>query len=130
MLCPVVIVSGYLGINQETHIFGIPMCDNPLSIAAVTVFFGMLIGAADPLRKLSGVITNVNNGMAAANLLYPMMDIQSRVVDPANPVPVPSPHQRIDFRDVTFSYDGVHNVLQSATLTINVGDHLAIFCPI
>ncbi len=129
MLCTGVIVSGYLVINQETHIFGIPMCDNPLSIAAVTVFFGMLIGAADPLRKLSGVITNVNNGMAAANLLYPMMDIQSLVVDPANPVPVPSPHQQIDFRDVTFSYDGMHNVLQSVNLTINVGDHLAIVGP-
>ena len=31
------------------------MTDQPLSVAAVTVFFALLIGAADPLRKLSGV---------------------------------------------------------------------------
>ena len=42
MLCTGLIVSGYLVINQETHIFGIPMSDQPLSMAAVTVFFGML----------------------------------------------------------------------------------------
>lgn len=129
MLCTGVVVSGYLVINQETRILGIPMTDKPLSIAASTVFFGMLIGAADPLRKLSGVITNVNNGMAAANLLYPMLDIQSRVVDPANPVPVPSPHKQIEFRDVTFSYDGTHSVLQNVNLTIHGGDHLAVVGP-
>ena len=129
MLCTGVVVSGYLVINQETRILGIPMSDNPLSVAAVTVFFGMLIGAADPLRKLSGVITNVNNGMAAANLLYPMLDIQSRVVDPAHPVPVPSPHKQIEFRDVTFTYDGAHQVLQNVNLTIHVGDHLAVVGP-
>ena len=89
MLCTGVIVSGYLVINQETQIFGIPMSDQPLSIAAVTVFFGMLIGAADPLRKLSTVITGVNNGMAAANLLYPMLDMKSRLVEPAAPKPLP-----------------------------------------
>ena len=129
MLCTGVIVSGYLVINQETKIFGIPMSDQPLSIPAVTVFFGMLIGAADPLRKLSTVITGVNNGMAAANLLYPMLDIQSRLVESESPKPLPSPHQQIEFRDVSFSYDGEHEVLQHVNLTIRRGEHLAVVGP-
>src|SRR5262249_39869647 len=65
MLCTGVIVSGYLVINQQTKIFGIPLSAEPLTLPQVTVFFAMLVGAADPLRKLSSVITNVNNGMAA-----------------------------------------------------------------
>jgi len=129
MLCTGVIVSGYLVINQETSIFGIPMSDEPLSIALVTVFFGMLIGAADPLRKLSGVITSVNTGMAGANLLYPMLDIQSRLVEPPSPLPLPSPHRQIEFRDVSFSYDGTQEVLRNVNLTIERGDHLAVVGP-
>jgi ATP-binding cassette subfamily B protein/subfamily B ATP-binding cassette protein MsbA len=129
MLCTGVIASGYLVIHQETRIFGIPMCDEPLGIASVTVFFGMLIGAADPLRKLSGVITGVNNGMAAANLLYPLLDIPSRLIETDSPRPLPSPHQQIEFRDVSFSYDGVHEVLQNVNVTINVGEHLAVVGP-
>jgi ATP-binding cassette subfamily B protein/subfamily B ATP-binding cassette protein MsbA len=129
MLCTGVIVSGYLVINQETKIFGIPMSDQPLSIALVTVFFGMLIGAADPLRKLSTVITGVNNGMAAANLLFPLLDIKSRLVESPSPQTLPTPHRQIEFRDVAFSYDGSREVLKDVNLTINVGDHLAVVGP-
>ncbi|MCI0335152.1 MAG: ABC transporter ATP-binding protein/permease [Planctomycetes bacterium] len=129
MMCTGVIVSGYLVINQETHIFGIPMCERPMSITLVTVFFAMLIGAADPLRKLSSVITGVNNGMAAAGLLYPMLEIKSYLVEATNPKPLPSPHERIEFRGVHFSYDGIQKVLENVDLTIARGDHLAIVGP-
>src|SRR5262249_12718070 len=111
MLCTGVIVSGYLVINQQTKILGIPLSDQPLTLPQVTVFFAMLVGAADPLRKLSSVITNVNNGMAAANILYPLLDIQSRLKESEHPVPLPRPLPQIEYRDVSFSYDGVQEVL-------------------
>lgn len=44
ILCTGVVVSGYLVINQETHILGIKMSDKPLSITLVTVFFALLVG--------------------------------------------------------------------------------------
>jgi ATP-binding cassette, subfamily B, bacterial MsbA len=129
MLCTGVIASGYLVINQETRIFGIPMTDQPLGIATVTVFFGMLIGAADPLRKLSTVISGVNNGMAAANLLYPMLDVQSRLTESATPKQLPSSHGQIEFRDVSFTYNGAHWALWYVNLTVNRGEHVAVVGP-
>jgi ATP-binding cassette subfamily B protein/subfamily B ATP-binding cassette protein MsbA len=129
MLCTGLAVSSYLTINHATHIFGIRMTDQPLSIAMVTVFFGMLIGAADPLRKLSSVITGINTGMAAANTLYPILDLQSRLVEVDSPKPLKKPHRKIEFRDVNFSYDGVNDVLTAVNLTINCGDHLAVVGP-
>ncbi len=129
MLCTGIIVSSYLVINQQTAIFGIKMTDEPLSVAAVTVFFGLLIGAADPLRKLSGVITGINTGMAASNILYPLFDIQPTVAEPANPVPFPSPHHTIEFNDIRFSYDGIQNALEGVSLTIERGEHLAVVGP-
>jgi ATP-binding cassette, subfamily B, bacterial MsbA len=129
MLCMGVIVSGYLVISKQTKIFGIPMSDQPLNMPQLTIFFAMLVGAADPLRKLSSVLTGINNGMAAANLLYPLLDVQSHVVESTNPVPLPSPHERIEFRDVTFSYDSVHPVLHNVSLAIDQGERLAIVGP-
>ena len=129
MLCIGVVVSGYLVINQETRIFGIPMSDHPLSITSVTVFFGFLIGAADPLRKLSGVIAGVNTGMAAANILYPLLDVESQLVEAKHPKPLPSPHREIEFRDVSFSYDGMQQALQNVDLVIELGEHLAVVGP-
>ena len=102
ILCTGVIVSGYLVINQETHIFGIPMSDKPLSITLVTVFFAMLVGASDPLRKLSTVISGINSGMAAAGLLYPILETKSVLVEPASPKVLPKPHRQIEFKDISF----------------------------
>jgi ATP-binding cassette subfamily B protein/subfamily B ATP-binding cassette protein MsbA len=129
MLCTGVIVSGYLVINQQTHIFGIRMSQEPMTITLFTVFFAMLIGASDPLRKLSGVISGINNGMAAANLLYPILEIDSKLVVPKTPRPFPSPHQEIEFRDVCFSYDGARQVLDDVKLLVRCGEHLAIVGP-
>jgi ATP-binding cassette, subfamily B, bacterial MsbA len=129
IMCTGVIVSGYLVINQETKILGIPMADQPLSITLVTVFFAMLIGAADPLRKLSSVITGVNNGMAAANLLYPLLDIKSQVVEQDRPRPLLPAHKQIEFREVSFSYDGSRQVLEHVNLAIPRGERLAVVGP-
>ncbi|MCC6493211.1 MAG: ABC transporter ATP-binding protein [Pirellulales bacterium] len=129
MLCTGLIVSSYLVLNQQTRLFGIPMADQPMSIPSVTVFFGMLIGAADPLRKLSGVINGVNTGMAAANMLYPMLDSKSQLVEPLQPKSLPAPHRKIEFRNVTFSYDGANDVLHNVSLVINSGEHLAVVGP-
>ncbi len=129
MLCTALGVAAYLLINQETSIFGITITSQPLSAAAVTVFFGLMIGAADPLRKLSGVITGINTGMAAANILYPLLDQQSRIVDPPNPKTVARPHRQIEFRNVGFSYDGSHLVLRNVNLTIPFGERLAVIGP-
>jgi ATP-binding cassette subfamily B protein/subfamily B ATP-binding cassette protein MsbA len=118
-----------LVINQETHIFGIPMADKPLSITLMTVFFALLIGASDPLRKLSSVITGVNNGMAAAGILYPILDMKPYLVETTTPKPLPARHERIEFRDIHFTYDGIQKVLEGVNLTIGRGDHLAIVGP-
>ncbi|HEX5471795.1 MAG TPA: ABC transporter ATP-binding protein, partial [Lacipirellulaceae bacterium] len=129
MLCMGVVVSGYLVINQATHIFGIPMASKPLSITQVTVFFAMLIGASDPLRKLSTVITGINSGMAAAGILYPILEIKPCLAETESPKKLPTPHNRIEFRDIQFSYDGLQTVLDHVNLTIDRGEHLAIVGP-
>jgi ATP-binding cassette subfamily B protein/subfamily B ATP-binding cassette protein MsbA len=129
MLCSGVIVSAYLVLNQSTTIFGIPMCDEPFNVPSMTVFFGMLIGTADPLRKLSGVITGVNNGMAAANMLYPLLELQSYVVESPSPKSLPVPHERIEFRNVSFSYDGIQEILRHVDLSIQRGERLAVVGP-
>ena len=42
---------------------------------------------------------------------------------------LPKRHNRIEFRDVRFSYDGLQTVLDTVNLTVNRGDHLAIVGP-
>ncbi len=118
--------AAYLVITQKTHIFGIHMADQPITVTELTVVFGLLVGATEPLRKLSGAISGINSGSAAANLLYPLLDAQTQNVDPLNPQCLSGPHRTIEFRDVTFSYDGKQDVLINVNLTIPFGERLAV----
>ncbi|TWT37102.1 Lipid A export ATP-binding/permease protein MsbA [Posidoniimonas corsicana] len=126
MLCTGLLTSSYLVLNQETSIFGIPMTSAPLSVPAVTVFLGFLIGAADPLRKLSRVIAGINSGMAAANIIYPLLERDHWIRDPEGEPRQVGRIKTIEFRDAVFSYDGSTEVLRGVNLTIHDRDRIAI----
>lgn len=126
MLCVGMIASAYLVLNQATSIFGIPISSQPLSVTSVTVFLGMLIGATDPLRKMSRVIAGINNGMAAANMLHPFLGMESSLTEPDEPLELAEPVESIELRGVCFSYDGVNQVLDHTDLTINTKERIAI----
>lgn len=126
MLCVGMIASAYLVLNQETKIFGIPISSHPLSVTSVTVFLGMLIGATDPLRKMARVVSGINNGMAAANMLHPFLGMESSLAEPSEPLPLNQPIDSLELRDVFFAYDGVNHVLQNTNLTIRARERVAI----
>ncbi|ADB17933.1 ABC transporter related protein [Pirellula staleyi DSM 6068] len=129
MIAISLLVGGYLVINQETHIFHIRMSDTPLSISQMMVFFGMLIGASDPIRKLSGVISGVNTGTVAASMIYPLLDRESLIVEAKHPQTVARPHGLLEFKNITFGYDPADPILKGIDLTIPFGEKLAIVGP-
>jgi len=129
MVATSIAVGAWLVINQETHIFGIPMTEQPMTVPGIMIFFGFLIGASDPVRKLSGVITGLNVGIVGAQGLYPLLDTPSKLVEAANPRKLPSPHREILLAGVSFSYDGIDTVLKDVDLTIGFGERVAIVGP-
>lgn len=51
---------------------------------------------------------------------------QSNAPDPADPLPPPQDMPSIEFRDVCFSYDGEHNVLDHLSFSLAPGERLAL----
>ena len=129
MVATSIAVGAWLVINQETQIFGITMTDRPMTVPGIMVFFGLLIGASDPVRKLSGVLTGLNMGVVGAQAIYPLLDTPSRLRAAEHPRSLPSPHREIRLRNVSFSYDGIDTVLKDANLTIGFGERVAIVGP-
>ncbi len=129
MVATSIAVGAWLVINQETQIFGITMTDRPMTVPGIMVFFGMLIGASDPVRKLSGVFTGLNTGVVGAQALYPLLDSPSKLREAAEPKSLPSPHREITLRNVSFSYDGIDTVVKNVNLSIGFGERVAIVGP-
>ncbi|MFO0914032.1 MAG: ABC transporter ATP-binding protein [Pirellulales bacterium] len=129
VVCLALLAGAYLTLNQETHVFGIRMSDRPLSIASLLVFYGMLIGASDPGRKMSEVMSVLQGAVAASDRLFPLLESEPTIASPAEPLELGGPVRKIEFRHVTFGYHPGHTVLHNIHFDIRAGETLAIVGP-
>lgn len=124
-----ILAGGYLVVNKETHLLGMKMCDQPLNVGQVLMFFGFLIGASDPAKKLSEVWSGLQRGIAATSRVFEVIDQPVRVVDPVNPRTTPRPHREISFNQVGYQYPSGPVVLRGIDMTIKQGETVAIVGP-
>jgi len=124
-----ILAGGYLVLSGKQHLFGIRMSDQPLSFSHVILFFGFLIGASDPARKLADVWSSLQRGIAASSRVYEIIDAPIRVRDPEVAVNVARPHGAIHFRDVVYRYPSGPQVLRGVNLSITHGETVALVGP-
>tara|TARA_R110002049_G_scaffold4601_5_gene32586 strand:- start:814154 stop:816166 length:2013 start_codon:yes stop_codon:yes gene_type:complete len=124
-----ILAGGYLVLSGNVHLFGIRMSDQPLSFSHVLLFFGFLIGASDPARKLADVWSHLQRGIAASSRVYEIIDAPIRVTEPASPIRVARPHQRIHFQNVSYQYPSGPQVLRGIDLSIRHGETVAVVGP-
>ena len=125
-----VMAGGYLVLNETLfmQVFGldIRMCDAPMSFGRLMLFFGFLIGVADPLRKLGNVYNHVQAGAVAADRVFPLIDQKPAINDPASPVKIPAGALRVQFDDVRFEYEAGNPILNGVSGVIEAGKSMAI----
>ncbi len=126
MIAVTVCAGAYLIVNQQTHIFFLKICDQPLSPSDLMIFFAMLIGASDPLRKMSGVMSSIYGGALAAESLYQMLDHPKQLKEPEFPVTIPSPHSHLTIQQLSFGYSPETTVLHDVSLDIPFGQTVVI----
>jgi len=123
------LAGAYLVLSNETHLFGIPMCDRPLSLASLLLFYGLLAGVADPVRKLSDVFTGIQRAAAAADRIYERLDREPRVRDAERPVPLPAKRRDLVFDNVDFEYVPGKPILRGVNLDVPFGRTIAVVGP-
>lgn len=104
MLVLAITAGAYLIIYQKTSLFGIPTSSRPLDLGTLVLFYGFLIGASDPARRLSDVFTNIQSACAAADRVYEVIDRDSAIKDCANPRRLSEFKQSIVFENVWYEY--------------------------
>ncbi len=126
MITVSVLAGGYLVLNNSLHLGGIRMCSAPMTFGSLMMFFGFLIGIADPLRKMADVYNMVQGGVVAADRVFPLIDQVPAVRDPENPKTLPTGELAIEFDDVRFAYEPGKPILNGVCETIAAGTSLAI----
>ncbi len=123
------LAGAYLAMGGETHLFGFRMSQRPLNLGALFLFYGLLAGAADPLRKLSDVFLSLQRAAAASARIYTMLDRQSKICDPQHPRPLGRHNRDLVFDNVHFAYRADQPVLKTINLSIPFGQTVALVGP-
>ena len=79
-----------------------------------------------PVKKLSKLNNTVQQGLAAADRIFDVLETESEIEDPIHPKPVQAGSHRITFDDVSFSYDGAETVLKNINLDVKPGEVIAL----
>jgi ATP-binding cassette subfamily B protein/subfamily B ATP-binding cassette protein MsbA len=126
MVAITVCAGAYLVVNKQTHLLFLKVCDTPMSVTDLLIFFGLLIGASDPLRKLSGVSVMIYQGMVSSELLYGILNAKPVLPVPAEPKKLLGRHHQLSLKDVSFHYHPSQPVLSNVSLEIPFGKTVAL----
>lgn len=129
IICLAILSGAYLVLSGETHLLGIKMCEEPLSLSALLAFYGALAGVSDPARRLTEVFGKLQRASAAADRVYQLLDREPRVFDPPRPQPMPRHHRDLVFETVSFRYTTGQYVLEDINLRVPYGETIAIVGP-
>ncbi|MDO4557839.1 MAG: ABC transporter ATP-binding protein, partial [Planctomycetia bacterium] len=129
IVCLAILAGTYLILSGETELFGISMSERPLDWSQILMFYAMLLGAADPARKLTDVFNQLQAGVAAAERIYTMLDREPSIHDPAEPRDHIPERATLVFDHVSFAYREGVQVLKDVNLTVQPGETVAIVGP-
>jgi subfamily B ATP-binding cassette protein MsbA len=79
----------------------------------------------DPVKKLSGLNNAVQQGLAAADRIFDIIETESDIKEKKNPAKIDRRPHRVTFENVYFKYDDVM-VLKDINLDVNAGEILAL----
>ena len=93
-----------------------------------TAFLAALFLSYGPIKKLSHVNASLQQAIAAAQRIFETLDLHTETRDRPGAKPVEPLRQAIEFRDVSFAYegDGGRHILRRVSFTVGSGQMVAI----
>ena len=96
---------------------------------AFMAFFAALLMLYEPVKGVSKVNSNIQQGIAASHRIFTLLDTRADIDESPDAAPMPLFRQRIEFADVTFGYDPDSPVLRRLNFGVDRGEVLAVVGP-
>src|SRR6185436_1653500 len=100
-----------------------------LTLAMITGFLMYGISIAGSLGGLAGLYAQLRSAIGGVQRVFEILDTDPNIQDEPNAVVMPPAQGRIQFENISFTYDGEFPVLQNVSLEIQVGEILALVGP-
>lgn len=125
-------MSEFLGISAVGVILvfgGSLVFKEALSPEGFIAFIAMFSQITRPVRTFIDQFSNINQGIAAGERIFSIIDAQSEIQDKPGAIELDGLKDKIEFRDIHFSYDGSREVIEGISFEIKRGETVALVGP-
>ena len=125
-------MSEFLGITaiSVVLVFGGSLVQGgELMAAGFVAYIAAFSQLTRPLRSFIDQFANINQGIAAGERVFSIIDAESKVQDKANAVELEEFKDKIEFRSVGFSYDESREILHDISFEVRKGETVALVGP-
>ena len=125
-------MSEFLGISAVGVILvfgGSLVFKDALSPEGFIAFVAMFSQITRPVRTFIDQFANINQGIAAGERIFSIIDAQSEIQDKPGALELNGLKDKIEFRDIHFSYDGSREVIDGISFDIKRGETVALVGP-
>ena len=107
---------------------GLLILGDGTSMEASTFIFYMVIlySIINPLKDFAKAGYNIPKGLASMERVDKILKADNPIKEPVNPLPLHGMNDRIEFKDLSFSYDGKREVLKHVNLMVPKGQTIAL----
>ena len=107
---------------------GLLILGDGTSMEASTFIFYMVIlySIINPLKDFAKAGYNIPKGLASMERVDKILKAENPIKEPVNPLPLHGMNDRIEFKDLSFSYDGKREVLKHVNLMVPKGQTNAL----
>ena len=125
-------MSEFLGITAVAIILvfgGTLVMNGSLSAAGFIAFIAAFSQITRPVRAFIDQFANINQGVAAGERIFTILDAENDIKDAPDAKEFEGFKDKIEFRDVRFSYDESREIIQGVSFEVRKGETVALVGP-
>ncbi|MDF2790714.1 MAG: multidrug transporter ATP-binding protein, partial [Neobacillus sp.] len=126
LLRPAVDLIFILGLIIVLNYFGITSLDSPVEIGVLYAFVNYLERFFEPVNNMMMRLSLYQQAIVAGARVFRILDKRELAPAQSEKSALAIDEGRIEFKDLTFSYDGQRDVLKNITFTAHPGETVAL----
>lgn len=100
--------------------------NSPISAASFIYYLTILYSVINPLKELSRASYNIPRGLASMERIDSILNAENPITDGEKGVEIDEMKEGIEYKNLTFSYDGEREVLKNINIKIPKGKTVAL----
>ncbi|MBL1229199.1 ABC transporter ATP-binding protein [Enterococcus sp. BWB1-3] len=126
LLSPIINLLYAIAVSAALTLFGIDALDSPVKVGLIYAFVTYVQAFFEPMTQMMDFLSIFTDGIVAGSRILKIFDTEELIPQQNPDASAEITLGKIEFRDVSFSYDGKNHVLKNISFTANPGETVAL----